>query len=258
MFDLRSTDYFGRRTRALINFDFEGPMQFLVGTSGYSYDAWKGGFYPPGLPQKQMLNHYAQRLSAVEINYTFRTLPSEQVLASWMQQTPAGFRFVLKAPQAITHFKRLKGVEEQADQFIRTALALNGRLGPVLFQLPPNFRKDLSRLESFLNHLGRRVLAAFEFRHESWNDDETVGCLRAHSCALCVADDDEVSATNLVKTADWGYVRLRRQAYTDDELMGWARRLDSHGWREAYVFFKHEDTGTGPELAARFLNLLDR
>jgi uncharacterized protein YecE (DUF72 family) len=219
-------------------------MQFFVGTSGYSYDAWKGEFYPSGLPQKQMLNFYAQRLSTVEVNYTFRRLPSEQVLASWVQQTPDDFRFVLKAPQTITHVKRLKGVEEQTDQFLRAALALKGRLGPVLFQFPPDFRKDLSRLESF--------------RHESWSDEETVGCLSAHSCALCVADDDEGSAANVVKTADWGYVRLRRRGYTDDELVGWARRLGSRGWREAYVFFKHEDTGSGPKLAARFLELLDR
>lgn len=192
LFDWRSIDFPARTTCRRI--ESGGPMQFFVGTSGYSYDAWKGGFYPSGLPQKQLLKFYAQRLSTVEVNYTFRRLPSEQVLASWVQQTPGDFRFVLKAPQAITHVKRLKGVEEQTDQFLRAALALKGRLGPVLFQFPPNFRKDLARLESFLEHLSRRVSAAFEFRHESWNDEETVGCLSAHSCASCAVDDDEASA----------------------------------------------------------------
>lgn len=231
-------------------------MRIFAGTSGYSYKEWKGSFYPAKLSPKKMLSFYADRLSTVEINYTFRKIPSETVVASWARQTPDTFRFILKAPKAITHDKRLKDIEELTDRFLDAAMVLNGQRGPLLFQLPPNFKKDLARLESFLKIIDNRVRLAFEFRHESWYDDEIIDCLRAHSSALCAADVDDVPSTNLVKTADWGYVRLRCETYTDDQLREWISRIQSQSWSEAYVFFKHEDTATGPKLAARFLDLL--
>jgi uncharacterized protein YecE (DUF72 family) len=230
-------------------------MQFFVGTSGYSYKEWKGSFYPAKLPQKEMLNFYAQRFSTVEINNSFYRMPGESVLESWAGQTPEGFRFVLKAPQAITHRKRLKDAEEPTNQFLQAASTLKGRRGPLLFQLPPNLKKDLPRLEAFLGLINNRAAAAFEFRHESWFDDEVLGCLRANSCALCVADTDDSPCADLVSTAGWGYVRLRRENYADRQLVEWIKKLRSHAWNEAYVFFKHEDAGTGPKFAARFLEL---
>jgi uncharacterized protein YecE (DUF72 family) len=233
-------------------------MQFFVGTSGYSYKEWKGSFYPEKLPPKEMLGFYAQRFSTVEINNTFYRMPKESDLESWAAQVPDSFRFVLKAPQTITHRKRLKGVEQDTDYLVRTAAVLKGRQGPLLFQLPPNFRKDLPRLETFLGLLGEGTLAAFEFRHESWFDDEVFGCLRARSCALCTADMEDAAATELVGTAGWGYVRLRREEYTDRQLEEWIKRLRAQKWDEAYVFFRHEDTGTGPKFATRFLELAQR
>src|SRR5258708_1624930 len=193
-------------------------MRFFVGTSGYSYKEWKGSFYPEKYPQKEMLSYYAQRFSAVEINSTFRRMPEASVLKSWTQQVPDTFRFVLKAPQTITHFKRLKNVKAETRDLLRKASVLKGRRGPVLFQLPPNFKKDLSRLKPFLRLIGRRTRAAFEFRHESWFDDEVFDCLRKHSCALCTADSDDSPWTDLVSTAGWGYVRLRRGRYTKKRL----------------------------------------
>jgi uncharacterized protein YecE (DUF72 family) len=230
-------------------------MQFFVGTSGYSYKEWKGNFYPEKLPQKQMLNYYAERFSTVEINNTFYRMPKASVLESWAQQVPDGFRFVLKAPQKITHFKRLKDVEEETDYFLSAAAALKERKGPLLFQLPPNMKKDLPRLEAFLDLIDDQTRVAFEFRHETWFDDEVFACLRANSCALCLADTDDAPSPNLVPTADWGYLRLRREAYTDAELSKWIERLGSQAWHEAYVFFKHEDAGAGPKFAAKFLSL---
>ena len=233
-------------------------MRFFVGTSGYSYKEWKGSFYPEKLPQKEMLSYYAQRFNAVEINSTFRRMPEASVLKSWTQQVPDTFRFVLKAPQTITHFKRLKNVKAETRDLLRKASVLKGRRGPVLFQLPPNFKKDLSRLKPFLRLIGRRTRAAFEFRHESWFDDEVFDCLRKHSCALCTADSDDSPWTDLVTTAGWGYVRLRRERYTGKRLGQWIERIRSQPWNEAFVFFKHEDTGTGPNLATRFLELAGR
>ncbi len=230
-------------------------MQFFVGTSGYSYKEWKGNFYPEKLPAKEMLSYYAQRFSTVELNNTFYRMPSVAVVEAWAQQTPASFRFVLKAPQAITHRKRLKNVEEDTDFYLNAASALGDRQGPLLFQLPPNMKKDPPRLEAFLQHLGGRAAAAFEFRHESWLDDEVIGCLRDHSCALCVADGDDLPDTELVSTADWGYFRLRREGYTDEGLTDWINRIRSTKWNEAYVFFRHEDTAAGVKLATRFLEL---
>jgi uncharacterized protein YecE (DUF72 family) len=230
-------------------------MRFYVGTSGYSYKEWKGSFYPEKLPQKDMLSYYAQRFSTVEINNTFYRMPKASVVESWAQQVPESFRFVLKAPQKITHFKRLKDTKEETDYLIQVASALKDRQGPLLFQLPPNLKRDLPRLEEFLSFLGGKARAAFEFRHESWLDEEVFKLLRDNSCALCLADTDDVPCDNLVCTAGWGYVRLRREGYTDQQLGDWIKRLRSQGWDQAYVFFKHEDAGIGPKLAARFLEL---
>jgi uncharacterized protein YecE (DUF72 family) len=230
-------------------------MRFIVGTSGYSYKEWKGSFYPEKLPQKEMLSYYSQRFSTVELNNTFYRMPRASDLESWAQQVPESFRFALKAPQIITHRKRLKDVQDETEHLLRTASVMKARRGPFLFQLPPNFKKDLPRLEAFLGLIGGGTLAAFEFRHESWFDDEVFDCLRAHSRALVVADIDDVERADLVRTADWGYIRLRREGYTDERLGEWIERFRSQAWDEAYVFFKHEDTGTAPKLAARFLEL---
>ncbi|MBC7819944.1 MAG: DUF72 domain-containing protein [Planctomycetaceae bacterium] len=232
-------------------------MRFHVGTSGYSYKEWKGSFYPAKFPQMDMLTYYAERFATVEINNTHYRMPTASGLESWAAQVPKKFRFVLKAPQTITHFKRLKGVEEEMDYLLKTAAVLKDRLGPLLFQLPPNFKKDVPRLESFLKLLSKRTPAAFEFRHESWFDEEVFACLRAKSCALCLADTDDLPNPALVSTAHWGYIRLRREKYADQLLKDWIKRLKSQAWDEAYVFFKHEDAGTGPKFAARFLELAD-
>ena len=158
-------------------------MQFFVGTSGYSYKEWKGSFYPEKLPQREMLAYYAARFSTCEINNTFYRMPQAGVLEAWASQVPTDFRFVLKAPQTITHFRRLKGTVRPTDQFFRTASVLKKRLGPLLFQLPPNFKKDLPRLERFLGRINNRGATAFEFRHESWLTDDVFDCLRKNGCA---------------------------------------------------------------------------
>jgi uncharacterized protein YecE (DUF72 family) len=230
-------------------------MQFLVGTSGYSYKEWKGSFYPEKLPQKEMLSFYGKQFSTVEMNNTFYRMPTATVVESWTQQVPKGFRFALKAPQTITHRKRLKGVEQDVDLFQQNASVLKKHLGPLVFQLPPNFKKDLSRLSTLLDQMKEKYRVALEFRHESWFDDEVFDCLRKRSCALCVADAEDLPKPRLTNTASWGYVRLRREAYADKDLKKWIKNLSAQDWKETYVFFKHEDTGTGPKFAARFLEL---
>ena len=231
-------------------------MTFYVGTSGYSYPAWKGSFYPPKTTAKQMLGYYAGRFRTVEINNTFYRPPTADTLAGWAAQVPADFRFVLKAPQLITHIKRLKGVDEPVASFLETAGTLGGRLGPLLFQLPPNFKKDLPRLTAFLDLLPAGCRAAMEFRHASWFDDEVFGLLRGRRVGFCVADAEDELDVPFVATADWGYLRLRRPGYDDAALKKWAERLTAQKWKECFVFFKHEDAGTGPRFAARLLELL--
>ncbi|MFQ5745853.1 MAG: DUF72 domain-containing protein [Gemmatimonadota bacterium] len=233
-------------------------MRMWVGTSGYSYREWKGSFYPADLPNGEMLRHYGSRLPAVEINNTFYRLPKESVLAGWAQQVPADFRFVLKASRRITHFKRLKGAEDETGYLLRTAGALGDRLGVVLFQLPPNLKKDAERLSDFLDGLGAPERATFEFRHDSWFDGEIYDLLQGKGAALCFADTDEASDDALerfVSTAPWGYLRLRRATYDGPALEAWAERISGQAWEHAYVFFKHEDGGAGPEMAERFLAL---
>ena len=230
-------------------------MRVAVGTSGYAYKEWKGSFYPADLKADDFLRFYGTQFRTVEINNTFYRMPSEKLLLGWSQQVPDGFRFVLKAPQRITHQKRLKDASEEVGYFLRTASVLGDRLGPTLFQLPPNLKKDLARLNDFLALLPRRWRAALEFRHASWYDDEVYQALRAHNAALCAADTDEEEG-KLVATADWGYLRLRRVAYDDAALRSWADRIGQQAWSDAFVYFKHEDEATGPKLAAQFIRLL--
>ena len=227
-------------------------MRVLAGTSGFSYKEWKGSFYPEDLPAEEMLAYYSARLPAVEINNTFYRMPKPSMLEGWAAQVPAEFRFILKASQRITHRKRLKEAGDEVAYFFQTASTLGERLGPTLFQLPPNLKKDLPRLEAFLEVLPPRAPAAFEFRHASWFEDDVFGALRAKGAALCVAEDEEL-ATPLVATADWGYLRLRRQDYDDAAVAGWADKVRAQAWTEAFVFFKHEDAGSGPKLAAELL-----
>jgi uncharacterized protein YecE (DUF72 family) len=230
-------------------------MNLYVGTSGYSYKEWKGSFYPEKIPAKEMLRFYSERLSTVEINATFYRMPQKSMLENWKEQVPDSFRFSLKAPQRVTHFKRLKEADEETKYFLDTASVLEEQLGVVLFQLPPNFKKDLPRLEAFLAQLPATTLIAFEFRHPTWFDDDVLELLRNNNRVLCISDTDDLPTTHIDKTADWGYLRLRRVNYSEENLAEWLKRIRDQNWKETFVFFKHEDEGTGPKLAAQFLNL---
>jgi uncharacterized protein YecE (DUF72 family) len=233
-------------------------VNLYVGTSGYSYPEWKGGFYPADLPAAQMLRFYGERFRTVEVNYTFRRTPTAALLEGWARQVPADFRFVLKAPDRITHKQRLKEVGEPLATFLQLAGVLEDRLGPVLFQLPPNFAKDAARLRDFLALLPSSCRAAFEFRHPSWFDEEVFGLLRDGRAALCIAEAEDGLDVPFVATADWGYLRLRRPDYDRRDLSAWLRRLREHAWWEAFVFFKHEDQGHGPRLAKKLVELAAR
>jgi uncharacterized protein YecE (DUF72 family) len=231
-------------------------VRCLVGTSGYSYKEWKGTFYPKDLPDARMLAHYAQRLGTVEINNTFYRMPSKTVLERWAQEVPDGFCFVLKAAQRITHQKRLSATSApDVSYFFDVASTLGPRLGPVLFQLPPYLKKDASRLRDFLAMLPDGPRVAFEFRHPTWFDDEVYAALRSRGAALCSSDTDESgdAGAPVIPTTAWGYLRLRRADYGDADLATWAARVRAQAWEEAFVFFKHEDEGRAPALAARFL-----
>ena len=237
-------------------------VRLFAGASGFSYKPWKGPFYPEGLPDAEMLGYYAARLPAVEINNTFYRLPKAKMLEDWAGQTPEGFRFVLKASRRITHMQRLKDVSELLGYLFETAGALGPKLGPLLFQLPPHLKKDLDRLRTFLGMVPADRRVALEFRNASWFEDDVYEALRAHDAALCVAEtepDDKESGGQpapLVATASWGYLRLRRENYSDADLETWAGRMRGQGWSEAYVFFKHEDEGTAPKLALRLMQVM--
>jgi len=230
-------------------------MNLWVGTSGYSYKEWKGGFYPAKLPDDEMLRTYAARLPAVEINNTFYRMPKTEVLESWAAQVSDGFRFVLKASRRITHIKRLRDAGDEVAYLYQAALSLGPHMGVVLFQMPPNFQKDLPRLKAFLATLPAGRGAALEFRHDSWFDDETYDALRSAGCALCQADTDEGSLKNLVNTASWGYLRLRKQKYTKKAVTALAEQVRAQPWKDAYVFFKDEGEGVGPKYALQFLEV---
>jgi uncharacterized protein YecE (DUF72 family) len=228
-----------------------------VGTSGYNYPEWRGSFYPADLPAARMLAFYAERFTVVEINATFYRMPTAKTLAGWAAATPPGFRFALKAPQRITHFARLRDVDEPVRYLCDTVRTLGAQLGPLLFQLPPNFARDLGRLADLLALLPAGLACAFEFRHTSWFADEVYERLRARNAALCIADT-EAATTPLVTTADFGYLRLRDEGYGDDDHRRWADTIHRLGadWRDAYIFFKHEASGVGPAFASRLSALL--
>ena len=226
-----------------------------VGTSGYSYREWKGSFYPDKIRAKDMLSYYASRLQAVELNNTFYRMPQRSIVETWNSQVPDNFRFTVKAPRRITHSKRLKGVSRETKLLLNRVSPLDKRLAAVLFQLPPNMEKDLKRLERFLKYFPADTPAAFEFRNPTWFDDEVLALLRSKNRALCVSDTDEMPVNHIDKTADWGYMRLRRVNYSEAELKEWVERVRDQKWKRTFIFFKHEDEGTGPKLAAQFLGL---
>jgi len=230
-------------------------MNLYVGTSGYSYKEWKGPFYPEDLPDKQMLRYYGERFRSVEINNTFYRMPKASVLEAWAAEVPTDFKFVLKASQRITHMQRLKDAGDSVSFLLKVAAALNAHLGPLLFQLPPYLHKDAPRLREFLALLSKHPRAAFEFRHQSWFDAEVFSLLRQHQAALCIAEAENELEIPFESTADWGYLRLRRPDYGDAELKTWVERVQQKNWREAFVFFKHEDEGKAPQMAKRFLEL---
>jgi uncharacterized protein YecE (DUF72 family) len=230
-------------------------MNLYVGTSGYSYKEWKGSFYPQDMSAKGMLHYYGERFRAVEINNTFYRLPKTSILEAWSGEVPADFKFVLKASRQITHIKRLKNAADSVSYLLEAAGTLKERLGGLLFQLPPNMKKDVPRLRDFLDLLPSQRRVAFEFRHQSWFDEEVFGILRDHRAALCIAEAENDLEVPFVGTGDWGYLRLRRTDYGDVELKTWAKRVREQKWRDVFVFFKHEDEGMAPLMAKRFFEL---
>jgi uncharacterized protein YecE (DUF72 family) len=232
-------------------------MSVWVGTSGYNYPEWKGSFYPESLPSAKMLPFYAERFPTVEINYTFYRAPNEKILAGWNTATPERFKLTLKAPKRMTHELRLRDCGDRVRQFLETAASLGTKLGALLFQLPPNLKKDLALFDAFLETFPPRVCAAFEFRHLSWLDEEVYARLRARNLALCVADSEKLS-TPVEITADYAYFRLRDEGYVADDIARWAQtirdRTSSCG--EVFVYFKHEEEGKGPEFARMLMDQL--
>jgi uncharacterized protein YecE (DUF72 family) len=211
-------------------------MNLYIGTSGYSYKEWKGTFYPVDMSAKGMLHYYGERFRTVEINNTFYPMPKASVLEAWAGEVPADFKFVLKALRRITHMQRLKDTGDSVSYLFEVAGVLKERLGPMLFQLLSNLKKDVPRLRGFLALLPPQRRAAFEFRHQSWFDEEVWGLLRDHQAALCIAEAENDLEVPFVATGDWGYLRLRRPDYGDDELREWAKRVRERNWREVFVF----------------------
>jgi uncharacterized protein YecE (DUF72 family) len=232
-------------------------MNVWIGTSGFQYLEWKGNFYPEDLPTAKMLPFYAERFATTEINYTFHRIPAQKTIENWKAQTPSKFRFALKAPQKITHWSKLRDCADTLEYFLKVAGGLGERLGPILFQLPPAFKKDADVLSSFLRELPS-ISAAFEFRHDSWFDDEIFDLLESRNLALCIADTDAIATPKKI-TADYGYLRLRREDYTEKDVKLWSEfvREKNATWKDAFVYFKHEESGIGPKLAKQMVKLLE-
>jgi uncharacterized protein YecE (DUF72 family) len=228
-------------------------MKMYVGTSGFAHKEWKGAFYPEKISPKELLHFYSERLNSVEVNNTFYHMPRESVLAAWAEQVPRDFVFALKAPQVITHLKQLRNVFEETEYLFKSLSVLDRKLGPVLFQFPKSFLADRSALEDYIALIPGDKPCAFEFRSPSWLNDGILDILRKKGCSLCIADTDDNQAREIVSTAPWGYLRLRRSDYTDADLLQWTERIFSQQWGKAFVYFKHED---GPEMAMRFQKII--
>lgn len=228
-----------------------------VGTSGFQYPEWKGKFYPADLSTRKMLESYAGRFNTTESNYTFRRVPSVQTLQDWAERTPSKFRFSLKAPQEITHRRRLRGCTRAVNRFWAAAQHLGRKLGPVLFQLPPFLRGDIALLGDFLQSLPRGVKAAFEFRHESWFNDEVFGLLKHQGAALCIADSETLH-TPALYPATFAYYRLRDESYRSTDIRRWAKTIQAQpaGVKDTFVYFKHEQKGLGPGFALELVRHL--
>jgi uncharacterized protein YecE (DUF72 family) len=218
--------------------------RLLAGASGYSFKEWKGVFYPQDMKPEGMLPWYSERLPTVEINNTFYRMPAPSMLENWARTTPESFRFAIKASRRITHMARIKPdtAADSLNYLYRNLASLGAKRGPVLFQLPPQMKKDVPRLAAFLALLPEGHAAAFEFRNDSWFDDEVYVALRAAGAALCLSEREDNAPPPLVETAPWGYVRLRLETYTEDDLRKWAERLAGTAWDQVYVYFMHEPT----------------
>ena len=232
-------------------------MAIWVGTSGYNYPEWRGSFYPEKLSTTKMLPYYSERFSTVEINYTYYRTPNAKILSGWSEVTPQRFKFTLKAPKRITHVARLRDCADLLQYFVKTAATLGPKLGVLFFQLPPYFKKDLALLDAFLDAFPADVMAAFEFRHQSWLNDDVYARLRARNLALCVAESEKLS-TPVEITANYAYFRLRDEGYTPRDIARWAQTIrdKTSACTEAFVYFKHEEAGKGPEFARLLLEAL--
>lgn len=233
-------------------------MTLWIGTSGFQYAEWKGTFYPEDLPASKMLPYYAERFSTTEINYSFHRIPSAKTIEGWWKATPERFKFSLKAPQKVTHFAKLRNCGDTLRYFHQVICDLEKKLGPVLFQLPPTLKKDAALLQAFLVDVPDGMRAAFEFRDPSWFDDEIFDLLKTKNFALCIAEGEKLATPN-VATADYGYLRLRREDYQDTDVVRWSEVIKAREsvWSHAFVYFKHEKSGIGPKLAQQMIQLLD-
>ena len=232
-------------------------MELWIGTSGFQYAEWKGTFYPEDMPSSKMLPYYAERFATTEINYSFHRIPSAKTIDGWFKATPARFKFSLKAPQKVTHWAKLRNCGDTLRYFHQVICDLEKKLGCVLFQLPPTLKKDAALLEAFLADVPDGMRCAFEFRDPVWFSDDVYELLKAKNAALCIADSEKV-ATPEIATADYGYLRLRREDYQEADIARWAEavRARSAQWSDAFVYFKHEESGIGPKFARQMIDRL--
>lgn len=230
-------------------------MKLYIGTSGYSYKEWKGNFYPENISADEMLSYYAKQFSTVELNNTFYRLPKQEVFENQASEVPSDFRFSVKVPRRITHIKRLKDTKENVEYLFKVLAPFKKKFEVILVQLPPNFKKDMKRLEDFIKDLPDNINTAFEFRHPSWFEPEVYDLLKNYKCTLCLSDTDEAPVSELINTSSWGYLRLRGSSYTKNELSKWMKKIEMQNWEKVFIYFKHEDEGKGAKFAQELIKI---